>query len=163
MVDAYFRDLFKSSGPSEREIERALHGVGARLSEEDAFFLSHPFTEQEVKDALSSMSPLKSPGPDGYPALFFQKYWIILGTSVVNCILNFLNNHALPPQMNYTYIVLIPKVKNPKHMPDFCPISQCNVLLKIGTKAIANRFETFAPLPDFPCSVGLCPRPAHYR
>lgn len=52
VVDEYFRNLFRSSSPSEGDIEDVLHDLGTRLSEEDATFLSQPFTDQEVKDAL---------------------------------------------------------------------------------------------------------------
>lgn len=130
VVDDYFRELFTSSRPSEREIE------------EDAVqTLSQPFSTQEVIDAITAMSPLKSPDPDGYPALFYQEYWHIIGDSVIACVLNFLNHSSLPNMLNYTYIVLIPKVKNPQRMPEFRPISLCNVLYKIGSKALAIRLK----------------------
>lgn len=61
VVDSYFRDLFQSSAPNKRDMEAVLNALASRLIEEDSHFLSQPFTEQEVKDAISSMSPLKSP------------------------------------------------------------------------------------------------------
>ena len=32
------------------------------------------FTKSEVDVALKQMSPLKAPGPDGLPSIFFQHY-----------------------------------------------------------------------------------------
>lgn len=55
--------------------------------------------------------------------------------------LNFLNHFVLPNSLNYTYIVLIPKIKNPQRMTGFRPVSLTNVLYKIGSKAIANRLK----------------------
>ena len=46
-----------------------------------------------------------------------------------------------PPNFNQTHVVLVPKVKEPKHVTDFRPISLCNVIYKIALKAIANRFK----------------------
>lgn len=114
VVDSYFRELFHSTRPYEGDMEAVLQEVAPRLSEEDAHLLSQPFTDIEVKEAISSMSPLKSPSLDGYRALFYQKYWHIIGSSVISCVLNFLSNRVLPSELNYTYIVLIPKVKHPK-------------------------------------------------
>lgn len=62
VVDSYFPSLFSSTNPEDGEIREVLQSLEPRLSEEDTIALSHPFTEQAVKDALSSMSPMKSPG-----------------------------------------------------------------------------------------------------
>lgn len=35
---------------------------------------------EEVKKALFDMGPWKSPGPDGYPAGFYQQNWNIVGS-----------------------------------------------------------------------------------
>lgn len=118
VVDSYFRELCHSTRPYEGDMEAVLQEVVPRLSEEDAHLLSQPFTDIEVKEAISSMSPLKSHSLDGYPAFFYQKYWHIIGSSVISCVLNFLNNRVLPSELNYTYIVLIPKVKHPKKKND---------------------------------------------
>lgn len=89
------------------------------------------------------MSPLKSPGPDGFPAVFFHKYWHIIGSDISSCVLDFLNHNHLPARLNFTFIVLIPKVDNPKRITEFRPISLCNVVYKIGSKIIANRLKPF--------------------
>ena len=36
------------------------------------------FTKADVELALKQMAPLKAPGPDGMPLIFFQHYWITL-------------------------------------------------------------------------------------
>lgn len=91
------------------------------------------------------MHPLKAPGPNGLPALFYQKYWDIVGRDVTSVALEVLNNGKSPEDINKTFLVLIPKCKNPTTPKDFRPISLCNVLVKIVTKAIANRLKRVLP------------------
>ena len=59
--------------------------------------------------------------------------------------LDFLNHGISPPNFNQTHFMLIPKVKEPKHVTDFRPISLCNVIYKIASKAITNRFKRILP------------------
>src|ERR1051325_10956269 len=91
------------------------------------------------------MHPLKSPGPDGLPALFYQKFWNVVGSEVITMALDILNNGGNPEILNKTYIALIPKCKNPASPKEFRPISLCNVAMKVVTKTIANRLKRILP------------------
>ncbi|KAL0305015.1 UNVERIFIED_CONTAM: hypothetical protein Scaly_2999700 [Sesamum calycinum] len=119
-----------------RLIERQIDYVTAQA-------LAQPFTKEEVVRALFQMAPLKSPGPDGMPPLFFQRFWPSVQGDVVPCVLALLNNHVMPRSLNDTHIVLIPKCRKPESLSQCRPISLCNVLYKIASKSIANRFKPF--------------------
>ena len=73
-------------------------------------FLSMRFIAMKVREATFQMGALKSPGPNGMPAFFFQKYWNIVGEDVVEAVLNFLNNGDFIDDIIQTFIVLIPKI-----------------------------------------------------
>ena len=64
---------------------------------------------------------------------------------VSKTVLDFLNQGISPPNFNETYIVLIFKVKEPKRVTDYRPISPCNVIYKIISKVIANRLKKILP------------------
>ena len=74
------------------------------------------------------MFPLKASGPDGMPPLFYQHFWSTSGAVVAKIVLDFLNHGIIPPNFNDTHIVLIPKIKDPKRVIDYRPISLCNVV-----------------------------------
>ena len=78
-------------------------------------------------------------------ALFYQKFWHVVGDSVTVIVLDFLNSGNMVPDINHTNIVLIPKVKNPEKISDFRPISLRNVIYKIISKVLANRLKQVLP------------------
>ncbi|OMO97058.1 reverse transcriptase [Corchorus capsularis] len=107
--------------------------------------LGKEFTEDEIKLAAFQMNPSKSPGPDGFNPCFYQKYWSIVGGDVTRLALEFHNEGKPLPDINHTTIVLIPKVADPSCVKEFRPISLCNVLIKIITKALTNRLKLILP------------------
>ena len=69
---------------------------------------------EEIKAVLFQMGPTKAHGPNGMNALFYEKFWHIVGNDVTATVLDFLNLGNMVPEINYTHIVLIPKVKSPE-------------------------------------------------
>lgn len=157
IVVDYFADLFATTNPDIQTMDEVLNAIEPRVTADENVLLSIHFTSKEVTDALSDMSPLKSPGPDGYPGLFFQKFWHIIGPNVVSSVLDFLNHKKMPSKVNFTFVVLIPKVKKPSKMSEFRPISLCNVIYKIGSKVLANRLKGVLPSMISPTQSAFVP------
>ena len=99
------------------------------------------FYGKRNNDALFQMGPLKAPGPDGFPARFFQRNWGLIKDDIVNAVQQFFNSGIMLDGINNTTIVLIPKIKNPQTIKDFRPISLCNVIYKIISKCLVNRLR----------------------
>ena len=108
----YYSNLFQSSQPTE--FAELIEAVVPKVSQEMNSSLTSEFQGVEVFKALKQMYPLKSPGPDGMPPLFFQHFWPTIGNVVTKTILDLLNHSIVPPKFNETHIVLVPKIKNPK-------------------------------------------------
>jgi hypothetical protein len=56
------------------------------------------------------MFPTKAPGPDSFPAQFFQRNWDVCGEEVTTAVMRVLAGEHSAKSMNKTFIVLIPKV-----------------------------------------------------
>ena len=137
----YFDTLFHAG--TGDQMEECLDVVPNMVIEEMYEVFSGEFTIDEVKVALFQMGPTKAPGPDDMNAIFYQKFWYIVGDDVVIAVLDFLNNGNMLLEINHTNIVIIPKVKNPekKKKFDFRPISLCNVIYKIMSKVLENKLK----------------------
>ena len=107
--------------------------------------LEKPFTREDVQLALQGMHPYKAPGPDGFQAVFFQRYWHIVEGEVCSTVLRVLQGSELPEGMNNTYITLIPKVPNLEKVTQLRPIGLFNVAYKLVTKCIVNRLKRVLP------------------
>ncbi|KAH1129313.1 hypothetical protein J1N35_000691 [Gossypium stocksii] len=126
LATEYFNDLFSSKQVSN--CERLFDSFSPCIKEEHNVMLMKYFKEEEVVKAIKSIAPLKALGQDGFPAIFYQKYWHIIGKEVTGFCLDVLNGRRNVGEINNTNIVLIPKEKSAKSMNKFRPISLCNVL-----------------------------------
>lgn len=138
-ITNYYKQLFSSRAGTRAD--ELLDKVSPIVTAEMNVFLKRPFTIEEIKLALNSMGDLKAPGLDGMPAVFYKRFWDLVGDVVQGEVLEVLNGGQIPAGWNETVIVLIPKVKNPTHLKELRPISLCNVVFKIVTKVIACRMK----------------------
>lgn len=139
----FYTDLFTSSNPSN--FVDIVDAVQPKVTNAMNAYLTKKFQAEEVHRALKQMYPLKAPGPDSMPPLFFQRFWSMVGNTVTKTILDFLNFGVTPPKFNETHIVLILKTKNPTRVLEFKPISLCNLIYKLASKTLANRLKRFLP------------------
>jgi hypothetical protein len=122
-----------------------LSDVGRRVTPEMNDELMAAFTREEVRNALFSIGDLKAPGPDGLHAIFYKRFWNMLGGDLEDEVLQAVNSATIPEGWNDTTIVLIPKVTNPEKITQFRPISLCNVVYKVISKLLANRLKRILP------------------
>ena len=79
------------------------------------------------------------------PPFFYQHFWTLVGDCVTKTVLDFPNHDIIPPNFNETHVVLIPKIKNPKKITQYRPISLTNVISCLASKVLANRLRLFLP------------------
>jgi hypothetical protein len=128
-----------------------------RLTDHDKETVEQPLTLGNIKQALFSFQPSKSPGPDGLTAEFYQKFFHILGPLFLKVINEAFIKGELPHSMNESYITLISKNNTDKtQVKNYRPISLLNTDYKTLTKALTLKIKPFMHLlvhEDQQCSV----------
>ncbi|XP_019176759.1 PREDICTED: uncharacterized protein LOC109172055 [Ipomoea nil] len=133
----YFEFIFGSEVCSVSLFDR----VRERLTTEMKISLSQPFTMSDVKTALFDMKPEKAPGPDGMSPAFFQHFWPLLGHDLSVFVIKCVEQKQLPPGLNNSNIVLLPKKPVPEKVTDLRLIALCNVGYRVLAKMLANRLK----------------------
>ena len=118
----YFYTLFKSEVLPTADVAWVLYCMQTRFSSELLAYLDTPFSTEEIGQGVFEMAPTKAPGPNGLPALFYQKFWDTIGGNVVKGCLRFLNEGEPIGSINETLICLIPKIVVVEHVNEFRPI-----------------------------------------
>ena len=139
MASQYFSDLFSKDMSINPDDLTNL--FDAKITPEMNRDLCRLYIEEEIGNALFQIGPLKAPGPDGFPARFFQRNWGLMKADIITAVQNFFETGVLPDGVNDTCIVLIPKIQFPEQLKDFRPISLCNVIYKVVSKCLVNRLR----------------------
>ena len=69
------------------------------------------FTEEEVRTTIFQMEHNKVPGPDGFPAKFYQAFWGIIKDDLMALFEDFHNGTLRLFSLNFGTIILLPKCK----------------------------------------------------
>ena len=111
-IQNYFANLFSTEG-AQTDLS-ILDKVETKVTQLMNETLMAPYDSDDVQKAVFSIGDLKAPGPDGLHAIFFKKYWEILGPDITNEVLFAINTRQIPEAWNDTTIVMIPKVEAPE-------------------------------------------------
>ncbi|CAL1400664.1 unnamed protein product [Linum trigynum] len=99
----------------------------------------------KITSVIKKMKRSKAPGPDGFPAEFFQDNWSLVGPVTIKAIMEFFDTGTLRREVNCTILTLIPKVPNAGFIKYFRPISCCNFIYKCISKILVNRLKEVLP------------------
>uniref|UniRef100_A0A803Q1H3 Reverse transcriptase domain-containing protein n=1 Tax=Cannabis sativa TaxID=3483 RepID=A0A803Q1H3_CANSA len=137
-IKTILEEDIRAQREDEASISNIFIGVSNHLSPSQSSNLASPFTADEIKNALFTISGDKAPGSVGLNAHFYQKNWNVLGKDLCTALFNVFNNHSDLSTINGTTLVLIPQ----KKIRDFRSISLCSTLYKIISKVLTNRLKT---------------------
>jgi hypothetical protein len=139
IASSYYKDLF---GPSVHSSINVSNLNMNQLSDTHISLLTAPFNINEVKKVVFEMKHNSAPGPDGFPAEFFQNFWELIHMDIWNLFKDFYEGNLDIERLNYGMVTRIPKVDNAVDMKNFRPICLLNVYYKIITKVLNNRLAS---------------------
>lgn len=144
IIHAYFEQLYTSCGA--QQVDSVLQHIHPKVTPEINSELIATVSEEEIFQAVSSMNVDKAPGPDGFNVGFYKFHWPYIKAGVIKFIQSFFHSGTLDPNLNHTYICLVPKIDSPTQVKDFRPISLCNIAYKIISKILADRIKPWLHL-----------------
>lgn len=150
-----FKNLFTTSDPVFPVEFMDLFDCS--VSNDDNQLLCAMSTDSEIYDSLLSLGRTKTPGPNGFTALFYVKYWEHIESIVLSAIVDFFRHNQLLQEQNHTFIALIPKKLGASSVHQFQPISLCNIIYKIISKFLTNRLKPLLPNFISPFQIAFVP------
>ena len=88
-----------------------------------------------------SLKAFKAQGPDGLHAGFFQRFWLDVGTLVVEEVRKIFTAMEIAEELYRTHITFIPKIPGSETLNNYRPISLCNTVYKIVSKILVARLR----------------------
>lgn len=96
------------------------------------------------------MDPDRAPGPDGYGGHFFRTTWDFISGDVVQAVRSFFISGYILPNLNCSFVTLIPKTQEADSISRFRPFAMTNFMFKVITKILAYRLAPIAARIIFP-------------
>lgn len=103
----FYRNIFKDERSSRTE--SAEEFVRKVVTEEINEDLGKAVEDEDIRVAAFQLGALKAPGPDGFPRIFFQAYWDVLGSNISNAVKRFFETGVMSIDLNHTEIILVPE------------------------------------------------------
>ena len=141
----FYRDLLGVGGePGLFSLTDSLWDAQRCVSEEENQGLMLTFTADEMDAVLASMKVDTAPGPDGFPVIFFKKFWSLARPLILAITNGFALGRVDLSRLNFGVLTLIPKVPGAEDIRQFRPIALINVIFKFVAKAYAMRLSPIA-------------------
>ena len=77
-ITSYYKNLFGTPEEGNFSMDESRTDDIPQVSDAENSLLTAPFSEEEVRKAVFLMEHNKAPGPDGFPAEFYQNFWEVI-------------------------------------------------------------------------------------
>lgn len=153
----FYSTLFSAEDIDSGSRDRLLQEISVVLPEGERVLCEGATTLAELTSSLKTQSKNKAPGPDGFSAEFYTKFWGQLGPLLLEVINQAYTDGELPESMKASMTRLIFKKRGDvRDLKNWRPISLLNVDYKICSKVISLRLSKVLHAiidPDQTCSI----------
>jgi hypothetical protein len=112
----YYKNLFGPFDSGMFSLDEDNRDDIIQMASEDNETLVIVFTEQEVKVAVFKMKHNKAPGPNGFPAEFYEIFWETNKLDLMALFKDFYENKLPLFSLNFGIIMLLPNQKEASHI-----------------------------------------------
>ena len=137
----YYKQLYANKMDKLEEMDKSLekHNL-PRLNQEEIENINRPIRSTEIVTVIENLPTNKSPGPDGFTGIFYQKFREKLTAVLLKLFQNIAEGGTFPNSFYKTTITLI---REPDEIgtkkENYRTISLMNIDAKILNKILANR------------------------
>ena len=141
----YYKDLFGVKPSDSKIAKKLLQNVEREICQGDKTSMDRLISKEELRVVVMKLKRNKSPGPDGIPAEFYQRFWHRIEDFYFDFILQ-VERTSMPPEKNSSVTSLIFKNKGDiSLLAYYRPIALMNVDIKILTKLLSMRLVKVLP------------------
>ena len=138
-ITNYYKGLFGAPEEGNFTLDEFRTTDIPQVSVEENNLLTNPYSEDEVRTAVFQMERNKAPGPDGFPAKFYQNLWDVIKSDLLDMFASLHAGQLELFRLNFGEIILLPKIKDAERIQQYRPICLLNVSFKIFTKVATIR------------------------
>ena len=129
-ISEYYKKLFGAPATNNFSLDENVIQDMPQISQEENDILTQDFSEKEVFEAIKQMEHNKAPGPDGFPAEFYQKFWEIIKADLMAMFAQLRAGNLPLFKLNFGIITLLPKKEDASKIEQYRPICLLNVSFK---------------------------------
>jgi hypothetical protein len=122
-VTKYYKNLFGRSQVSSLLLNEYLVEDIPQITNTESEMLVDDFSEKEVREAIFQMKHNKVPGPDSFPAEFYQAFWSLIKDDLMAMLRDFHAGDLPLFCLNFGIITLLPKEKEVKKISNTSPFA----------------------------------------
>ena len=110
-ITGYYKGLFGAPEEGNFSLDESRTDDITQVTPEENNLLIAPFSEEEISKAINQMEHNKAPGPDGFPAEFYQHFWDVIKPDLLELFSCLHAGKLELYRLNFGEIVLLPKIQ----------------------------------------------------